>query len=510
MAVRDGPLLEMRGISKAFAGVPAIADGQFSIGRGEVHALIGQNGAGKSTLIKILNGAYTRDAGEIYLDGSPVSFASPYHAQQCGVSTIFQEINLVGYRSVTENIVLGQEPRRWGMIDWRTAHARAERAVSRFGLDIEVRRPLASYNIAVQQLIAIARAVSFDAKLVIMDEPTSSLDDNETEVLFSVIRDLQDSGVSILYITHHLDELFKICGRVTVMRDGRTIARRPIPKVTKLDLVALMIGRDAAEIEREGATGFGKRARPNGKVVLQVENIASGTGLRDASLILHEGEILGLAGLLGSGRSEIARVLFGLDPAMRGTTRFRERPATFASPQEAIRNGFGFCTEDRKADGIVPELSVRENATLALIPKLARRGVIPRNREREIVRQFIDRLKIKAASQDQPIRELSGGNQQKVLLARWMAVDPQLLILDEPTRGIDVGAKKEIQALIFGLAQRGVSILMISSEFEELIEGADRVIVLQDGRTVLELGHDQLDENALLRAVAHEKAMETI
>lgn len=496
------PLLHMQGISKSFAGVPALSDAQLTIQSGEIHALIGQNGAGKSTMIKVLNGAYSKDAGDIKFQDQVVNFRSPHQAQLGGVSTIFQEVNLVGYRSVTENIVLGQEPKRFGMIDWSAAHKMAEKAVQRFGLDVDVRRPLHHYNIAIQQLIAIARAVSFDARLVIMDEPTSSLDDKETDMLFSVIRDLKADGVSILYVSHHLDELYAICDRITIMRNGRTVSDHNMQDISKLELVSAMIGRDAAEIAKQGTTGFGSaKGGKAEEVLLEVEAIGNGSSLSDASFIVHKGEIVGLAGLLGAGRSETAELIFGMEPLAKGNIKLKGQPVNFSKPNDAIKQGIGFCTEDRKAHGIIPELSVRENMTLALLPKLAPSGIIPQDKEREIVDGFIEKLKIKTAGREQAIRELSGGNQQKVLLSRWLSVDPQLLILDEPTRGIDVGAKHEIQKLIDALALEGMAIVMISSEFEELIEGASRVVVLEDGKTVTTVERADLSEDTLMRAV---------
>lgn len=496
------PVLHMASINKSFGGIPALGNASLTIRPGEVHALIGQNGAGKSTMIKILNGAYKKDAGTIELDGAPVQFGSPHEAQLGGVSTIFQEVNLVHYRSVTENIVLGQEPKEFGMIDWPAAHRRAQEVLTRFGLDIDVRKPLHSYNIAVQQLIAIARAVSFDARLVIMDEPTSSLDEQEKQVLFKVIRDLSAEGVAVLYVSHHLDELFAVCDRVTVMRNGQMIATHDIADVTKIGLVSEMIGRDANQIAKAGATGFGHNHAGGDTVVLELQNLSNGTSVQDASLIVHQGEIVGLAGLLGSGRTETVSMIFGADQPIGGTMRFKDKTGMFRQPSQAIDAGIGYCTEDRKAEGIIPGLSIRENMTLALLPRLAPRGIIPRAAEKKLVDDFIAKLGVKTAGMEQPIRELSGGNQQKVLLARWLATEPELLILDEPTRGIDVGAKREIQALIEGLSQSGLSVLMISSEFEELIEGANRVVVLQEGKTVTTLEKDNLTEDNLLAAVA--------
>jgi galactofuranose transport system ATP-binding protein len=497
------PLLAMRGIEKRFSGVPALSSASLEVEPGEVMALIGQNGAGKSTMIKILNGAYRKDAGEIAFDRRPVEFASPHEAQQGGISTIFQEINLVPYRSVAENIFMGREPRRLGLLDWRRIHRESEELLRRFRIEIDVRRPLMGFNTAIQQMVAIARAIGFRAKLVIMDEPTSSLHDQEVEVLFDVIRQLRAEGVSVIFVSHKLDELYAVCDRVTIMRDGRTVHVSRMADITKLELVATMLGRDLATVSRQGATGFGASSREAGKELLEAEGLAIGRRVRDARLSVRAGEIVGLAGLLGSGRTEVARALFGVDPPDAGEIRLEGRPVRFREPGEAIAAGLGFCTEDRKVEGIVPEMSVRENLTLALLPRLAKAGIVDEAKQREVVDRFVRRLGVKCASPEQRIRELSGGNQQKVLLARWLAMNPRLLILDEPTRGIDVGAKAEIQALIRELAEEGLGVLMISSEIEEVTEGSDRVFVLRDGRTVAELEGQAITEPALMDAMAH-------
>jgi ribose transport system ATP-binding protein len=503
MTDAGAPLLLMQGIEKSFAGVPALSGARLAVGRSEVHALIGQNGAGKSTLIKVLTGAHRRDAGSILLDGQAVEPGSPQEAQRLGISTIYQEINLVPYRSVAENVFLGREPRHFGFIDWRRVHAETTALLGRFGIDIDVRRALGDYNIAVQQMVAIARAVSFDSKLVVMDEPTSSLDEREVAILFNVIRQLKASGVSVVFVSHRLDELYAVCDRVTVMRDGRTVAERAMRDIGRLELVATMLGRDLAEVKSHGATGFGGAHRTGRESLLAASGLRSGSRLRDASLDLRRGEIVGLAGLLGSGRTELARVLFGADAPEAGELRLGGTSVRFTAPADAIRAGIGFCSEDRKTEGIIPDMSVRENLTLALLPALARAGIVDRNRQQEIVDRFVRRLGIKCASTDQKIRELSGGNQQKVLLARWLCLDPRVLLLDEPTRGIDVGAKAEIQSLIRELAEQGLGVLMISSEIEELVEGADRVFVLRDGRTVAELDGGAISEPAILHAMAH-------
>jgi monosaccharide-transporting ATPase len=498
---KDPPLLAMRGIDKRFAGVAALSGATLEVARGEVHALIGQNGAGKSTLIKILTGYHRRDAGEIAFDGQPLDPRSPSEAQALGISTIHQEINLVGYRSVTENICLGRETRRFGLLDWRAMHREAEAAMARLGVRIDVRRPLSDHTTAVQQMVAIARALGFRARLVVMDEPTSSLDDREVAVLFDVIRQLSAEGVSVVFVSHKLDELYAVCDRVTVMRDGRTVRVAPMAGITRLQLVSEMLGRDPVSADRQAK---GPGGAPEGTEVLAIEGLHAPPRVRGASLAVRRGEIVGLAGLLGSGRSETARAAFGAEPAAdAGILRLEGQSFAPADPRAAIRAGIGFCSEDRKIESIVPEMSVRENLTLALLPLLARFGVVDEARQRQVVERFIQRLGVRCASPDQPIRELSGGNQQKVLLARWLCMDPKLLILDEPTRGIDVGAKAEIQALIRELAQGGLSVLMISSEVKEITEGADRAYVMRDGRTVAELAGAALTEDALMAAMAH-------
>jgi len=482
------PLLEMEGISKAFPGVRALEEASLRVGQGEVHAVMGQNGAGKSTLIKILTGAYRRDAGTVTFDGQPVDFHSPQQAQAGGVSTIYQEVNLVGFRSVAENIFLGREPRRLGLIDRRRMHAEARALLDRLGVQLDVARPLGQLNVALQQMVAIARAISFESRLVVMDEPTSSLDEAEVATLFEVIRQLKADGVSVIFVSHRLDEVYGICA---------------LPEVSRLELVARMLGKELAEVRRSGATGFSEATHHAEERLLEASGLRGpGRRLEHADVVVRAGEIVGLAGLLGSGRTELARAIFGADPVEAGELKVDGRPVRFGSPADAIRAGIGLAPEDRKSEGIVPEMSLRENLTLALLPAISRWGIVDRRRQQAVVDRFIERLDIKTTGPEQKIRELSGGNQQKVLLARWLCLDPRLLLLDEPTRGIDVGAKGEIQALINELADSGLGVLMISSELEELVEGSDRVVVLRDGRTVAELPHEAVSEDAIMEAMA--------
>jgi ribose transport system ATP-binding protein len=496
------PLLVMRDIDKRFQGVQALSAASLEVEPGEIMALIGQNGAGKSTLIKVLTGAYRRDSGSILFAGRPIDFGSPQAAQLGGVSTIYQEINLVPFRSVAENIFLGREYRRYGLLDWSRMNAEAAELLRRFAVEIDVRRPLMEFSTAIQQMVAIARAVSFKAQLVIMDEPTSSLDEREVAVLFDVMRRLRAEGVAIIFVSHRLDELYEVCDRITVMRDGRTVAVSRMADIDKLHLISAMLGRDL-ETVRTGSTGFSAARIAPGDAVLVAEGLRIGRKVRDARVEVRQSQIVGLAGLLGSGRTEVARAIFGADPPDAGTIQLSGRTVSPKEPADAIALGVGYCSEDRKADGIVPDMSVRENMTLGILPRLTTIGIVDEARQQEIVEKFMKRLGIKASSPEQKIRELSGGNQQKVLLARWLCTDLKLLILDEPTRGIDVGAKAEIQALIRELADQGLGVLMISSELEEITEGADRVFVLSDGRTVADLPHAGASASAIIAAMAH-------
>jgi monosaccharide-transporting ATPase len=497
-------LLQMEHITKRFPGSVALSDASIHVERGTVHALIGENGAGKSTLIKVLTGVYRADEGEIRFDGRARTFQSPHQAQLAGISTIYQEVNLIPFRSVTENIFLGRELFRWGMLDWRRMNREASTLLASLHIDLDVTKPLNTYNIATQQMVAIARAISFKSKLVIMDEPTSSLSDDEVETLFGVIRQLKAEGVATIFVSHRLDELYTICDNITILRDGKTVGEQPISTISKLELVARMLGKDLGSVQRSGQTSFNASShQASEEVLLKATGLREGRKLRNANLEVHPGEIVGLAGLLGSGRSEVVRSLFGADNLESGTVTLNGAEVHFHSPADAIRAGIGLCSEDRKVDGIIPELSVRENLTLAMLPTLTRFGVVDRKQQEEIVDRFIQRLGIKTSGPEQKISELSGGNQQKVLLARWLCLNPRLLLLDEPTRGIDVGAKGEIQALIEELARSGMGVLLISSELEEIMEGSDHVVVLRDGKTVAEFSREDLSQEAVLSAMAH-------
>ena len=504
------PLLRMEGIVKRFAGATALAGVDLALHAGEVHALVGENGAGKSTLVKIMTGAYHRDGGRMWLEGREVDFDTPADASDAGVTAVHQEIHLIAYRTVAENIFLGREPRRWGLIDWKRMNADAATLLAGLGVDVDPRAPVVSLNTARRQMVAIARGVSLGAKVLVLDEPTSSLAEREVAVLYDLIRRLQAQGTAIVYISHRFDELYTVCNRVTILRDGKLVGTRPLEGLERLDLVCMMLGKPREEL-RLGTTGFGSAASgppSEAEPLLRAEGLRRRPKLQDVSFTVRKGEILGVAGLLGSGRTETARAVFGATPAEGGAIEYAGRRFEPRTPEDGIAAGIGFLSEDRKAEGILPDLSIRENLTLAALPMLTQFGIVSRARQTEIVERFMRRMGVKATSAEQKIRELSGGNQQKVLLARWLCMQPKLLILDEPTRGIDIGAKAEIQALVNELAEGGLGVIMVSSELEELVEGSTRVIVLRDGRKVTELPRDQISQQAIIEAMAEGSAMD--
>jgi galactofuranose transport system ATP-binding protein len=498
------PLLQMRGVTKSFPGVQALLGVDFTVQRGEVHALVGHNGAGKSTLVKILTGAYTKDGGHVSLQGKDVSFASPAASQAAGIATIYQEVNLVPYLTAAENIFLGREPRsRFGLVAWAKMRRDAAKLLDNFGIRLDPTVPVNQISVALQQMVTIARAVSLEAGLVVMDEPTSSLDAAEVQVLFGVIRKLKAGGVGIVYISHRLEEVFTLADRVTILRDGRLVTTKNVSEVDTLGLVALMLGRNPEQVRASGVTAFSETGAAMGETILEVEHLTRGNAPKDVSLRAHKGEVVGLAGLLGSGRTELARTIFGLDRADSGTITIGGRRKRIRSPRAAVRAGMGYLTEDRKIEGIVPELSVRDNILLAALPTFARLGVLSPRRQRLAVDGLIRRLDIRTPSAATAVGRLSGGNQQKVILARWLCLQPRFLILDEPTRGIDVGAKLEIQRLIQELArEQGMSLLMISSELEEVVEGSDRIVVIKDGRALGEFTRAEASEDRVMKVIS--------
>jgi monosaccharide-transporting ATPase len=500
----DDLVLEVAGVNKSFAGVHALRDVHFALRPAEVHALIGENGAGKSTLIKVMTGVYRPDAGTVRLAGETRDFRNPLEAQAAGISTIYQEVNLVPLMSVARNLYLGREPRRFGLVDVARMNREATEVLGRYGVHVDVTRPLRGLGLGAQQMVALARAVQVDARVVVMDEPTSSLEPREVETLFSVIRSLKEQGIAVVYVSHRLDELYAICDRVTVMRDGAVVHTGPIAELQRLRLVSLMLGREMATVRDKGATAFDtdRHHAREGQPALRASGLTVRHRLHGVSLDVHPGEVVGLGGLLGAGRSETAKAVVGALATEAGAVEVEGRPMHRRSPAAAIRAGVVMLPEDRKVEGIIPNLSVRENISLAALPRLSRAGLVSRAKQDEVVRFFMDRLRIKASGPDQKVADLSGGNQQKVLLARWLCLNPKVLLLDEPTRGIDVGAKAEVQALIDELAGEGLGVLLISSDLEELIEGSDRVVILRDGSVVGHLAGEEVTEEGLLDALA--------
>lgn len=512
--MEHAPLLRMEGVKKAFAGTIALGQGDLTVRRGEVHALMGQNGAGKSTLIKALTGVVTPDAGSIEFDGQPVSFRSPHDAQRGGISPIYQEINLVGLRTIAENVFLGKELRRGPFLARKAMEEQAAELLRRVGVTADPRLPLQSVSTATQQMVAIARALSFDARLLIMDEPTSSLHDREVDTLFEVIRGLRDVGVSVIFVSHKLDELYRICDTVTILRDGRTVRTGPMAEISRIELVSTMLGRAPETIETAGQTAFVRTENRDASahVLLDARNVAAGDLCRDASFTLHAGEVVGIAGLLGSGRSELAGAVYGAEPRIAGSVELEGAEFAPRSARDGLHAGLAITPEDRKVTGLVGQMSIAENISLSILDRVSRWGVVDERAEAELVGRYMKRLGIKASGQDQPVDELSGGNQQKVLLARSLASTPRVLVLDEPTRGVDVGAKREIQRLISELVAQDeeVGVLMISSEMEEIIEGSNRIMVMRDGQTVAFLDAGSVTNGQLMMYMAAGGAHESV
>lgn len=503
VATPAAPVLDLRGIDKRFAGVAALQGASLRLRAGEVHALMGQNGAGKSTLIKCLTGVHAPDAGQMLLQGRPIAPASPLAAQRLGIATVYQEINLCPNLSASENILAGRLPRRWGWIDWAAAHRRAREILEGLHVQADVRRPLGELPVAVQQMVAIARAVSQDARVLVLDEPTSSLDEAETARLLDALRRLRDQGVAILFVTHFLDQAYALADRLTVMRNGCTVGEYLPADLPRLRLVSLMVGRD---FDTDSGTAQVAPAADDRAPVLQAEGLGRRGQMQPFDLALRSGQVLGLAGLLGSGRTETARLLFGAQRPDAGTLRLDGRPCTLRHPADAVRHDLAFCPEERKTEGIVAELSVRENIVLALQAKRGWRRFIPRREQAELATRFIHELGIKAPDAEVPIAQLSGGNQQKAVLARWLATEPRVLILDEPTRGIDVAAKHEIMEQVLQLCRRGMALVFISSEIPEVLRVSQRVAVLRERRLVAERSVDGLTEAQVVAIIAEAPA----
>lgn len=502
MTVTSNAILAASGVCKYFPGAIALDHVDFHLRRGEIHALLGENGAGKSTLVKCLTGAYRRDDGRIVLDGADIDPKDTHAAQSLGIGTVYQEVNLLGNLTVAENLYLGRQPRRFGLIDTRRMNEQARQLLEGYGIDIDVKAELSVYSVAIQQVVAIARAVDLSGKVLILDEPTASLDAQEVEMLFRIMRDLKAKGLGIVFITHFLGQVYEVADRVTVLRNGCLVGTAETASLDRKALISMMLGRELAAIEESHHA----TAEPDGPIRYQFSNFGRRGRVQPFDLAIRAGEVVGMAGLLGSGRTETAETLFGVRPADSGGSEIDGKPARIGSPREAIRLGFGFCPEDRKIDGIVGDLSIRENIALAL---QARRGWLKPMSMREQVEladHYIAALDIRTTDREKPIRLLSGGNQQKVILARWLATDPQFLILDEPTRGIDVGAHAEIIKLIEDLCAKGLSLLVISSELEELLAYSSRVVVLRDRRHVAELSGPEMTTTHIVDAIAAQTA----
>jgi galactofuranose transport system ATP-binding protein len=496
------PLLEVTGLSKGFPGVKALDSVDLKVQTGEIHALMGENGAGKSTLIKVLTGVFPRDAGETRLEGQMIAPKSPREAEALGISTVYQEINLIPHLSVAENVCLGRQPTWAGAIRWRAITRRARAALARLELSIDVNRQLSSYSIAIQQMVAIARALDISAKLLILDEPTSSLDKTEVEELFKKLRRLRGDGLGIIFITHFLEQVYEVSDLITVLRNGCRVGCFATKDLPRIKLVSHMIGKAVQQVEALEQKRASTATIRSDSPILAARGLGRKGSIQPLDLDIRPGEVVGLAGLLGSGRTETARLLFGVDRPDQGTLLIKNRAVRFNSPRVAIRYRMALTPEDRKVAGIVPNLTVRENIVLALQASRGSWRRLSITEQEKLADRFIQSLDIKTPTREQIVRNLSGGNQQKVLLARWLATEPKLFILDEPTRGIDVGAKAEIEKLIQSLRQDGLAVLFISSELEEIVRQSQRVVVLRDRQKIGELTEGEISEEAIMQSIA--------
>jgi monosaccharide-transporting ATPase len=500
------PILSMKKIIKVFPGVKALSGVDFRLFKGEVHAIMGQNGAGKSTLIKVLTGVHEQDSGEIMLEGKRIHPDSPLAAQKLGINSVYQEINLCPNLSVAENIFAGRQPMSFGRIDWKAMTRKSEEILKRLNIVIDVTQVLSSYSIAIQQMAAIARVLDSSSRILILDEPTSSLDETEVEQLFRVIRSLRDEGMAIIFITHFLDQTFEISDRITILKNGEFVGEYKTGEISKLDLIAKMLGKELSEfnyaVDEDQKKADLVGADTDAKTLLKVKNLGLQGSIAPFDLKLNEGEVLGLAGLLGSGRTEMARLIFGIDGANQGEVHVKGRKANINSPRSAMMAGMGFCSEDRKNEGVFADLTIRENIIVALQAKNGVFRYITPGKQQEVADEMIRSLAIMTPSANSRTGQLSGGNQQKVMLARWLATHSILLILDEPTRGIDVGAKLEVMELILKLKRQGMGVIFISSELEEVVRVSNRIAVLKDKAKIAELNGDEMNESNIMRTIA--------
>lgn len=498
-------LLSMQHISKRFGkAVIALDDVQFELNSGEIHALLGENGAGKSTLIKVLTGVEERTAGTVYMNGKEIHPKSTHEAQQVGISTVYQEVNLCPNLSVAENIYIGREPKtRFGDIDWKTINKKAKELMKSFDLDINVTANLDNYSVAVQQMVAIARACDVDAKVLILDEPTSSLSTVEVEKLFEIMRKLRNNGMGIVFVTHFLDQVYEVTDRITVLRNGKYVGTYNTSELPKVQLVAKMIGKDYESLNESMVAGqMDDVLEETGETFIELEGVYGPGTIENFDLSVSKGEVLGLSGLLGSGRSETARILFGVDGITKGTMKYKGKKVHFKNPLDAIRSNLAFCPENRKTEGIIADLSIRDNIALALQTKKGLFHKISKKEAQRLADEYIEKLEIKTPDADQLIKNLSGGNQQKVILGRWLATNPEFLMLDEPTRGIDIGTKAEIQKIVINLAEQGMAVMFISSEIDEMLRCCKRMVILRDMKRVGELCGKEISEEAVMHNMA--------
>jgi inositol transport system ATP-binding protein len=503
--MNDAPLLHMQGISKRFPGVRALDDVSLVVGRGEIHGLLGENGAGKSTLMKILAGVYAPDEGRIVFDGVPLRLTSPHHAQQTGIVTIYQEFTLVPHLTIAENVFIGREPGAGGLMSWSALRRQTAALIDRLGIRLDPMTPVSALSVAEQQMVEIARALSMQSRLIVMDEPTSALSESEVRQLLDICRDLKRQGISIIFITHHLEEVMRVCDAITVLRDGKNAGSARVSDVKLDDIIQMMVGRSADDLFTR------TRRYVTNEVVLRAEDLhtradpnnPNKTALHGIHLSVHRGEILGIAGLVGAGRTEMARALFGADKLARGQVFFDGQPVRIRSPHDAIRLGIGLVPEDRKQQALFLALATRENLSMAALGRLTRLvWFVDRGAERKMVERYRAALNIRMSDGEQTVNNLSGGNQQKVVIARWLAMQPRLLIVDEPTRGIDIAAKAEVHTLLDELASQGIAIIMISSELPEILSMSDRILTIREGRLTGEFTHTEATEERLMSAMA--------
>ena len=496
-------VLEMRHIYKTFPGVKALQNVDFTLKKGEIHALMGENGAGKSTMIKVLTGVEEFETGEILIDGCDHAIVnrSPQEAQNRGISTVYQEVNLCPNLTVAENLFIGREPRKGGLIDWKTMNKKAGKLLQDLDIHADVTQTIDHYSIAIQQMVAIARAVDMSAKVLILDEPTSSLDDGEVEKLFTLMRRLKAEGVGIIFVTHFLEQVYAVCDKITVLRNGQLVGQFTTAELPRVQLVAKMMGKDFDDL---AAIKNSRSEEKHGDddVVIKAVGLGKKGYIKPFDLVIHKGEVVGFTGLLGSGRSETVRVLYGAEKPDEGELKVNGKTLTARHPLMSMNAGMAYLPEDRKNEGIIADLSVRENLIMALQAKRGIFHLLSRKQQEEFTDKYIEMLQIKTASRETPIKSLSGGNQQKVIIGRWLLTNPDFLILDEPTRGIDVGTKTEIQKLVVKLAEQGMAVVFISSEIEEMLRTCDRMVVMRDGTKVGELSNDEMNQSTIMSTIA--------